>query len=122
MWLRLLPWISLTIWYPSSTILRFQQRRAWQLRRMPDDFAAFAVRQIVDPDDLDGQIVRAALSVRLVDDGSGGAVQVTCTAIDRFGDKAATDVLVDTVGRQQKDVAFFDRERPVIDLDLRVNA
>ena len=35
--------------------------------------------------------------------------------------KRRADVLVDPVGRQQKDVAFLDRERPVIDLDLGVN-
>ena len=89
---------------------------------MLDEFAAFAFGQIVDPDNLYGQVVRAALLVRLFDDGFGGAVQVIRATIDRLGDKAATDVFVDTVGRQQKDVSFFNRERPVINFDLRINA
>ena len=101
---------------------RFQQRRARQFRRLPDDFAALAVRQFVDSDDLDGQIVRAALPLRLFDNGSCGAVQIVRAAIDCFGDKAAADMLVDAVGRQQKEIAFFDRDRPVVDLDLRIDA
>ena len=64
----------------------------------------------------------AALLVAPLDDGLRGAVQIVGAVVDRLGDKAAADMLVDAVGRQQEDVAPFDRERPVVDLDLRVNA
>ncbi len=122
MWLRLLPWI-----FPDDLVSvqdhpGFQQRRAWQLQCMLDEFAAFAVGQIVNPDNLYGQVVRAALLVRLFNDGFGGAVQVTCAAIDRFGDIAAADMFIDTIGGQQEGVAFFNRKRPIINLDLRINA
>ena len=30
-------------------------------------------------------------------------------------------MLVDAVGRQQKNVALFDRKRPVVDFDLRID-
>ena len=55
---------------------RLRQRRARQLGRLPDNLAALAVGQRVDPDDLDRQVVGAALTLRLLDDRSCGAVQV----------------------------------------------
>ena len=76
----------------------------------------------VDPDDLDRQIVRAALLERLLDDGFRGPVEVLRIVVDRVGDEAGADVLVDAVGRQQKDIALLDRQRPIVDLDLRIDA
>ena len=51
-----------------------------------------------------------------------GFVQIVRVVVDRVGDKASLDMLVNTVGRQQKDIAFFDLERPVIDFNLRINS
>ena len=83
---------------------------------------ASLVRQVVDADDLHGQIVRTALPVGLFDDGLGGAVQIGAAAVDSVGDEVRVDVFVDAVRRQHEDVASFERHGTVVDFDLLIHA
>ena len=49
-------------------------------------------------------------------------VEILRALLDRTGEEAGPDVLVDAVGRQQKDIALLDLEHAVVDLDLRIDA
>ncbi len=100
---------------------RVQQRRQRQFGRWPENLAGLAIRQFVDADDLDGEVVRAALPVGLLDDRLCGLVQIVGVVIDRLGDKTVADMFVSAVGREQEDVAFFDLDRLVVDFDLGID-
>ena len=99
-----------------------RQRRAWQFRRLPDDLAALAVGQRVNSDDLDRQIVRAALALGFFDDRSCRTIQFVRVFLDCLGDKSTADMLVNAVGRQQEKVTLFDRDGTIVDLDLGIDA
>ena len=76
MWLRLL-----AMQLPHDAVAvehhpRFQQRRQRQLARLAEHLARLAVRQLVDADDLDGEIVLAAGFIGLVDDRLRGRVEI----------------------------------------------
>ena len=99
-----------------------RQRRAWQLRRLPDDLAALGIRQRIDSHDLDRQIVGAALALGFCDDRSCRAIQVARIFLDCLGDKSTADMLVNAVGRKQEKVTLFDRDGTIVDLDLGIDA
>ncbi len=48
-------------------------------------------------------------------------VDEALAAIPKVQQQAGTDVVVNAVGCQDKDVAFFERERAVVDFDLSVD-
>ena len=53
-----------------------EQRRRRQLELLAEQFVRRAVRQFIDADDLDGQVVGAAQPVGLLDDGLGRGVKI----------------------------------------------
>ena len=101
---------------------RFQQRRQRQLARLPEHLARRAFGQLIDADDLDGEIVLAAGVKCLVDDRLRGRVEIGGAVVDRLGDPAGVEMLIDAVGREHEDVALLDPEHLVVDLDLRIHA
>src|SRR5947207_14969602 len=100
---------------------RLKQRRQRQFMRMPEHFTGFAIRQLIDPDDLDREVVDAAALKGVVDDEFCSPVQVVRILAYRTGDEARGGVLVNPVGRQQKEVALLNLERQIVDFALRIN-
>ena len=98
---------------------RLQQRRQRQCRHLSQNVGRGRVGQCLDPDDLHGEIVRAALSVRLFDDRPRGTIQIFRMAADRIDHGAWIHMLVDAVGSQNKGVSQFDRQHLIVDFDLR---
>jgi hypothetical protein len=86
------------------------------------DFSRLRRRQGVDADDLDGEVVAAALAQGLVGDGAGGAVEVVSAARYRLGDKGGLHKLVHAVGGQHKDVPHLQRHGEVVQLQLWLHA
>lgn len=64
----------------------------------------------------------AAALKRFVNDQPGRAVEIGCMVSDRGCHRATADMFIDAVGREQKDVGFFDRDRPIVDFDLRIDS
>ena len=100
---------------------RFQQRRQRQFGSLPVDFVDLALRQFIDPYDLDGEIVRAVAVERFGDDQPGGLVEVFAVAVDGIGDESRTGMFINAVGCQNEYVALFDVNGLVVDFDLRVH-
>ena len=101
---------------------RLEQWRGRQFGAALENFTGFAIRNLVKADDLDREIVLAAALQRFVDDDPRRLVQILWVIVDRLGGKAGADMLVDAVGRQHEHVAYFGRERLVVDLDPWVDA
>ncbi len=101
---------------------RFQERWRRQVGRLIENLAGLAVRQFVDPDDLDGEVVRAAPIVGFLDDRPCGAVQVLRMIVDRGGNRPGADMVADAISHLDEDVAFFEMDHPVVDLDLGIHA
>ena len=90
---------------------------------MPKISLASPSGNLVDADDLDREIVLAALPIGLLDDErSPRASRLPAWSLIAAATKRVADMLIDAVGRQQEDVAFFDLERLVVDFDLRIDA
>ena len=58
---------------------------------------------------------------RFIDDQLCRLVEIRQIAADRSGDEARADVFVDAVGGEQEDIAFFQRNRLIVDFDLRID-
>src|SRR5207237_7299547 len=92
---------------------RFQKRRKRQFRRLPENLTGFTARQFIYPHDLDGEVVRAALVVGFLHYRYRRAIQILRLVVDRVGDEAGTDMRVDAVGRQHKNIPLLELEHLV---------
>ncbi len=101
---------------------RLQERRQRQVRRLLEHLAGLAVRQFVDPGDLDGEVVDAPPIVGLPNDRLRGAVQILGVVGNRGSDGTGIDMLANAVGRLHQHVALLELDRPIVDLDLGVHA
>ena len=100
----------------------FKQRRQRQLGGLTEQLARLPVRQFIDPHDLHGEIVGAAVPMGLLDDHTGGRVQIAGAVPDRVHHKARPDMGVDAIGRQHEHIPLLDLEHAVVDLDLRIDS
>ena len=91
------------------------------VRTWTREVGSLAVRHLIEPDDLDSEIVTAALPQRLLDDDPGGLVQIGSVIVDRLGRRAGTDMLVDAVGGEHENIPL-DGGRLVVDLDRCIDA
>lgn len=99
---------------------RFGKGRDRQFERLVEDVGRGAIGQLVDAEDLNGDIVIAAAAIGFPDDGLRGLIKIMRVLIECARDKAMVDELVSAVRRQQEDVALSDLKRLVVDFDLRV--
>ncbi len=99
-----------------------EQRRRRQVGRASRHLGGPAIGHVIEPHDLDGEIVPAALLQRLLDDEPGRPVEVAGVIADKLRCEAGADMLVNAVGRQQKNVTGLDCERLVVDFDRCVDA
>ena len=100
---------------------RLKQRRQRQFMRMPEHFTGFAIRQVIDPDDLDREVVEAAALKCVVDDEFCCPVQVVRILVYRTRDEARHGVLVNPVSCQQEEIALLNLQSLIVDLDLRID-
>ncbi len=49
------------------------------------------------------------------------SVQIPRIVVDRLGGEAGADMFVNAVGSQQKDIAFFNLKRLIVDFNLRID-
>src|SRR6267378_1780134 len=90
--------------------------------RLPEHLAGSTFGQLIDANDLDGEVVLAAELKGQIDDGPGRSAQIVGIVLDRAGDMAVADMFVDAVGHQHESVALLDLEHQIVDFDLRIYA
>ena len=99
--------------------------RQWQAGELLKHFAGSGHRQSVNPDELDGQVVGTAIRVGRFNEESGGAikpVRAVGTGQNDAGHGLLTDMFIDTVGCQKKNIAYFNRLGLVVNLELGLDA
>ena len=101
---------------------RFEQGWQRQVGCQPQLLGRLAIGKLVDLDDLDREIVRTAVPQRLRNDRLRRTVQVIDIVVDGAHDDAAIDVLANAVGGLHEDVALFQRQHAIVDLDPRAHA
>jgi hypothetical protein len=101
---------------------RFQERRRRQFERLCQDFASLSVRDRINADDLNRDVILAALPIGFRDNQLRCGIQIASIVVDGGDDKASIDMLIGAVRRQQEDIAVFDTDRLVVDFDLRIDA
>ncbi|MNZ48412.1 hypothetical protein D3C78_661580 [compost metagenome] len=101
---------------------RIQQRRQRQFAQLLLQFVGVLAGQAVDPDDLHGEVVRAALGVGFLGDELRRGIEVVGMGIDRGDDERVAGMFVDAIGGEEKRVAAFQRKRPVIDFQMWIDA
>ncbi len=98
-----------------------QRRRKRQCGQLLVDLVGIPAGQRLDAENLDCQIVFAALRVGLVDDGFRGGIQVVRVFVDCIDDSRGRRVFINAVGRQYKDIALLDRQGLIIDFKLWID-
>lgn len=93
-----------------------------QVKGMPQDVTRLIVRERLDPDDLDRQVILAPFVKRLQHNGSGGRVEVAAVRGDGTGYELRARMRIHTIRRHDEGVTGLHRQRPVVDLDVAVHA
>ncbi len=101
---------------------RLKDGREGQFGQLLQEFVGSLQRQRLDTQDLHSEVVIAALSQRLGDDGPCGCVQIIRIVSDGADHRRRADVLVHAVGGEDKGVAHVDRFGAIVQIQLRVNA
>ena len=89
---------------------------------MSKNLARLAGRQLVDPDNLDCQVVGTAPFIGFLDNRFGSLVEIGRAVPDRGVDETSIGIFINAIGRENKNIALLDTKHPIIDLDLRIDA
>ena len=79
----------------------FELWRARQIGNLAENFVGLRVRQLVDADQLNGQVVAAATLQGFINNGLGGCIEIG-TIADRRLDKFAVAELINAIGGQNQ--------------------
>ena len=101
---------------------RFEQWSEGQFGDLPVNLVGLRTGQLVDPHDLQGQVVAAALLVGFFDDAFGRAVEIAGAGINGGDDEVGVDMFIDAIGGEQENIALFYLNGLVIDIELAVDA
>ncbi len=102
---------------------RLQEWRQRQLGGSLEDLASLALRQFVDPHDLDREIVLTAAPQRLLHDDLRRLVEIGGMRLpaDRGRDETGADMLINAICGEQENIPPFDLKRLIVDFDLRID-
>ena len=99
----------------------FEGGREGELRQPPMHRVGVLRRQCLHPNELAGEVVNASGGLGYADQILADRLQIRSVR-DPLDERARVDEVVNTVGRQQEDIARLELQRPVVDLEAHIHS